>query len=183
MRLDIVLPWGANLGTAGDDPIRLLTELRENSAAAAGPAPRSASGTPDLTGMWLSAIADDLDAPPLQAWAADLQRKRSVIDGSKDYPGGFCLPASAAPVTRGFAYKIIQAPTEIVMLNENDTPGHRQIYLDGRPHPSNAEPTWLGYSTAHWEGETLVVDTTNFNDRAWLNITGVPHTENHGSAW
>jgi hypothetical protein len=61
-----------------------------------------------------------------------------------------------------------------------DNPGFRQVFLDGRGHPSNWEPTWMGHSIAKWEGDVLVVDTIGFNDRSWLGGIGggpVPHTE------
>src|SRR5206468_849171 len=54
---------------------------------------------------------------------------------------------------------------------------YRQIYLDGRKLPKDPNPTWLGYSVGHWEGETLVVESAGFNDRTWLDRVGHPHSE------
>jgi hypothetical protein len=98
-------------------------------------------------------------------------------NNSKDYPGGFCLPANAAPITRAFPYKFVQTPSLIVVLHESDTPGVRQIFLDGRGHPADMNPTWEGHSIGHWEGDTLVIDTAGYNDKSWLSLTGIPHTE------
>jgi hypothetical protein len=53
----------------------------------------------------------------------------------------------------------------------------RQIFLDGRVLSSNPNPTWLGYSVGHWEGDSLIVNTSGFNDRSWLDGLGHPHTE------
>ena len=53
----------------------------------------------------------------------------------------------------------------------------RIIYLGGRPHPAEVNPTWYGDSIAKWDGDTLVVDTVGFNDRTWLDSVGHPHTE------
>jgi hypothetical protein len=70
-------------------------------------------------------------------------------------------------------WKFAQTPSLLVMLFE-DLPGIRQIYLDGRPHPKDWKPTWMGHSVGHWEGDTLVVDTAGFNDKSWLGP--YPHT-------
>jgi hypothetical protein len=61
------------------------------------------------------------------------------------------------------------------MLLELDGP--RQIYLDGRKLEEDPNPSWLGHSAGHWEGDTLVVETNGFNDRTWLDIMGHPHSE------
>jgi len=53
----------------------------------------------------------------------------------------------------------------------------RQIYTDGRGLPKNPEPSWMGSSAGRWEGDTLVVDTAGFNDRAWLDGFGHPRSE------
>jgi hypothetical protein len=66
----------------------------------------------------------------------------------------------------------------IVVLYQGTTNSvHRTIFTDGRPLPQDPNPTWMGYSIGHWEGDTLVVDTAGFNDRGWLDIEGHPHTE------
>jgi hypothetical protein len=53
----------------------------------------------------------------------------------------------------------------------------RQVYTDGREHRTDLAPSWMGDSTGRWEGDTLVVETINFNDKTWLDRTGVPHSE------
>lgn len=174
--LDIHLPWGANLGAQGDDPILLLNEFRDRAAVPQGPTPRTREGKPDLSGIWINVYNPDDPPPPLKPWAAELHRQR-IENNSKDYPGGYCLPANAAPITRAFPYKFVQTPTLIVVLHESDTPGVRQIFLDGRGHPPDINPTWEGHSIGHWEGDTLVIDTSGYNDRSWLSLSGIPHTE------
>jgi len=72
-------------------------------------------------------------------------------------------------------FKLVQAPKTLVMLNE-DIFVYRQIHTDGRERPKDLDPTWMGYSIGHWEGDTLVVETANFNDKAWLPLNR-PHTE------
>jgi Carboxypeptidase regulatory-like domain len=178
LSLNLELPWGANLGAEGDDPILLLNEFRQRSSVASGPAPRTSDGKPDLSGIWINVFNPNTPPPPLQPWADQLLKKR-MADDSKDYPGAYCLPANAAPITRAFPYKFVQTPKLIVVMHENETPGTRQIFLDGRAHPDMniAEPTWQGHSIGHWEGDTLVVDTANYNDKAWLSLGGIPHTD------
>ena len=175
-RLDIRLPWGANLGTLADDPILLLNEFRERAAVPTGSTPRTREGQPDLSGIWINVYNPDTPPPPLQPWAAELLRQR-MENNSKDYPGAFCMPANAAPITRAFPYKFVQTPSLIVVITESDTPGVRQIFLDGRTHPADPNPTWQGHSIGRWEGDTLVVDTTGYNDKSWLSLSGIPHTE------
>src|SRR5437867_129299 len=73
-------------------------------------------------------------------------------------------------------FKIIQTPTEILMLYEVETI-FRQIFTDGRKLPADATPTWLGYSVGKWDGDTLVIDTIGFNDLSWLDARGHGHSE------
>ena len=74
--------------------------------------------------------------------------------------------------------KIVQSPAAIVILYESDG-SHRQILTDGRSLPKEiAQPSWMGYSVGKWEGDTLVVETTGFNDRTSLDTMGHPHSEN-----
>jgi len=72
--------------------------------------------------------------------------------------------------------KIIQTPGVIVILYEAQG-GVRQIFTDGRPLPNNdPQPWWYGYSIGHWDGDTLVVETTGFRDDVWLDVDGSPLT-------
>jgi hypothetical protein len=72
--------------------------------------------------------------------------------------------------------KIVQTPNLVVVLYEYETL-FRQIFTDGRALPDDPNPTWMGYSVGHWEGDTLVVTTAGFNDRTTLDLAGHPHTE------
>src|SRR5262249_37073975 len=110
---------------------------------------------------------------PQQPWAADIQKEMDKqLAGAN--PQSFCLPMSAMQFTLPFTQKIIQSPKLIVVMSEFDTPGYRQIFLDGRSLPKNWNPAWVGYSIGRWEGDTLVVEISGFNEAA----TGVGvHTE------
>ena len=72
--------------------------------------------------------------------------------------------------------EIVQTPKEVIEIFEYD---HlvRHIYIDGRPHPEDPDPTWMGNSVGHWEGDTLVVDGIGFNDKSWIDRVGHPHSE------
>ena len=82
------------------------------------------------------------------------------------------------PASRGAAFpmKIVQTPNLVVVLYEYQTL-YRQIFTDGRGLPEDPNPTWMGYSIGHWEGDTLVVNTAGYNDRTTLDLGGHPHTE------
>lgn len=114
------------------------------------------------------------DQAPLRPQAAEIFKRIQRTGETRPT----CLPVgipAAGLVSEPF--KISQSPRLMVILYESDGT-HRQIYLDGRPLPKEFElPAWLGYSTARWEGETLVVESAGFNDKTWLDLNGHPHSE------
>ena len=111
---------------------------------------------------------------PLRPEAAAIVKYR--MQSPLEYPHTQCLPGGIPLALLVFTFKIIQMPKEIVMLSETADPP-RQIHTDGRPLPKDPDPTWMGYSNGHWEGDTLVVDTNGLNDRAWLDAFGHPRSE------
>jgi len=116
------------------------------------------------------------DGLPFQPWAAELHRQR-VAENNKDNPDAHCLPMGIMqfhnhPEPR----KMIQTSQVIVILYEANA-GMRQIFLDGRPLPKDPDPWWYGYSTGHWEGDTLVVQSAGFRDLGWLDVEGSPLTD------
>ena len=85
-----------------------------------------------------------------------------------------CLPASPPRVPSKYPWRMIQTPTHkaathIFMLFEANIHSYRQIFMDGRRHPADLDPTWYGHSIGRWEGDTLVIDTVGFNDRGSLD--------------
>ena len=175
------------------------------------PAPKTAEGKPDLTGIWQNnrtvggTVAarssanppgsnEDLltiarrsafwnlgsqfkDGLPFTSYGAEIHRER-VADNSKDNPDAHCLPMGIMQFhNHGEPRKMIQTPQVIVILYEANA-GIRQIFTDGRTLPGkNADPWWYGYSTGHWEGDTLVVQSAGFRDLGWLDVEGSPLTE------
>jgi hypothetical protein len=150
------------------------------------PAPRSTDGHPDLSGIWepnanvyLRDIAIDLKpgAVPFQAWAKALYDQRTDGSHSKEDPDANCLPQGVPKIDAAPApWKIVQTPGTVVIVYEAFNLW-RQVFLDGRELDPNANPTWMGYSTGKWDGDTLVVDSRGFNGKAWLDQLGKPSTE------
>jgi hypothetical protein len=148
------------------------------------PAPRTADGKPDLSGVWqvrqgsyLVYVTSDLKPDEILPWAAAAYKK-SADTFRRDSDGIRCLPPGPKAGISGLAFpmKIVQTSNLVVVLYEYETI-FRQIFLDGRALPSDPNPTWMGYSVGHWEGDTLVVTTAGYNDRTTLDLGGHPHTE------
>jgi hypothetical protein len=141
-----------------------------------GPTPRTADGKPDLSGVWFAQRTVDPGKPESLPWVEALLKERAA-NYSKDSPGSHCLTRGVAAAGALFPYQLVQTRSLLVMLFEDDIPSHREVYLDGRGHPKDPNPSWMGHSIGHWEGDTLVVDTVGFNDKSWLDNVGHAHTE------
>jgi hypothetical protein len=147
------------------------------------PAPRAANGKPDLSGLWqinagsgyVVNIAADLPADSVQPWADALYQKRVKDLGVDDPWTVQCLPLGPRQLVNGGIARILQTPALIAILYEDLT--YRQIFLDGRELPRDPNPTWQGYSVGHWDGDTLVVESTGYTDRSWMDMGGHPHSE------
>jgi hypothetical protein len=101
-----------------------------------------------------------------------------AIDSKKD-PWKMCQPVGPFRMmaTEQIKIELVPVSAKIVMLFEDLSHGMmRTIYLQ-RGHPAKLEPTWLGDSVGRWESDTLVVDTTGFNDKTWLNEEGAQHSD------
>jgi Carboxypeptidase regulatory-like domain len=163
------------LDTLGDGR-EFRIDLLSPHPAPSGPTPRTAAGKPDLSGVWYAQRPVDPGKPEPLPWAEALLRERAANNG-KDAPGARCLSRGITNAGALFPYKLVQTPTLLVMLFEDDIPSHRQVFLDGRAHPKDPNPSWMGHSTGRWDGDVLVVDTIGFNDRSWIDAQGHPHTE------
>jgi hypothetical protein len=92
-------------------------------------------------------------------------------------PNFACLPPGVPNVyTHAYPVEILQVPGRAIMFFEYDHLA-RQIFTDGREHVQDANPTWMGDSIGKWDGDTLVIDSTGFNDKTWLDVAGHPHSE------
>jgi hypothetical protein len=175
LRLDFTL-LQVGLGTLGDgDRFIAAFFAGRRPAPPTGPVPRLADGTPDLSGYWFPQPNDESkpevrpEQPDPFPWAEAIRRERQASN-MRDLPDSRCLPAF------GFGPKFVHTPAILVMLGSTGGDSPRQIFLDGREHPKDLNPTWQGHSVGHWEGDTLVVDTVGFNGLGWI-YGGYPMTE------
>jgi hypothetical protein len=164
--------------------------------------PRTPDGKPDLTGVWQggsnrvgtweeanspAAGAEfgtgrggtplpPREPPPYQPWAAkkvlEFYNRRGIDD-----PEAHCLAPGVPRITTIglFPMEIVQTPKKVIMLYEVFSV-FRVIPIDTK-HPDDLEPSFMGDSVGHWDGDTLVVDVTSFNDKTWLGPVGSFHTE------
>ena len=150
----------------------------------AAPAPRTADGKSDLSGVWMIASGADTSNLPFQPWAADLQRKRAAEGGLND-PDGLCLPQGPLQYhVDPQPLKIVQTPAQILVIYESNY-GLRTIYMDGRTLPplGGPQPYWHGYSVGRWDGDTLVVESNNFHGVDPKQFHGVEPDSFHGVGW
>jgi hypothetical protein len=215
-----------------------IPKLADGKVDLKAPAPRTADGKPDLSGVWETAPCPDCAPPvidglsptpgsgqaaaltgrgtavapaapggagggrgrgnggfgrnifgnvggstpegeaPYQPWAKELVQKR-MADNSKDNPDAHCLPMGIMQMdSHPYPKKLIQTPTELLLIYEASGTTVREIFLDGRPLPKkeDVEPWYNGYSVGHWEGDTLVAETTGLMDDGWLDVRGSPLT-------
>src|SRR6266699_5052388 len=166
-------------------PARAIPRTSDGKPNLAAPAPRLADGRPDLSGIWeprgryVQNLAADLkpEEVPFQAWAKALFDERKNGSHSKEDQAAHCLPQGVPRINAAPApWKIVQTPGFIVIVYEAFTLW-RQIFLDGRELEEDATPTWLGYSTGKWDGDTLVVDPRGFDGMGWLDQLGKPSTD------
>ena len=105
--------------------------------------------------------------------AAAFKQHRS---SGREFTAAYCLPASLPATVSLFAFKMVQAPGQIVVIPGIDDPP-RQIYTDGRALPKEPDPNWTGYSVGSWQGDTLVVETAGITTRALLDAVGHPRSD------
>jgi len=179
-------------------PAAGIPRLPNGKPNLAAPAPRTNDGKPDLSGVW--DVLHNRPCPPegcadmwipqefldigwglkgglpYQPWAAETVKKRMAENRLSD-PNWKCLPTGIVRMyTTPLYRKIIQTSGLVLILNEREAM-YRQIFTDGRPLPEDPQPSWTGYSTGKWQGDTLVVQTSGFRDGIWLDANGSPLTE------
>jgi hypothetical protein len=159
-------------------------------AAASAPAPEH-----DLSGVWnmhstpaqrkYTGNTYTAEPPEMTPWGLQTYTANKPSNGPRthslkdtnDPVLKQCLPPGTPRIyLQPFPFQIVQIPKEILMFYEYDHTV-RQIFMDGRSHPSDITPTYLGHSIGKWEGDTLVVDTVGFNDKTWLDRDGHPHSD------
>jgi hypothetical protein len=170
-----------------------IPRLPDGKPNLTAPTPRTADGKPDLSGIWTKEARNALDyfydlAKDLKPedvvmtpWARAIAQQREARNHVDD-PFGYCVAPPGVPridVSPPGAIKILQTPVVTALLYDLDTgPTFRQVHTDGRPLPENPEPTWLGYSIGHWDGDVLVVETAGFRDGGWIDTQKArPHSD------
>jgi hypothetical protein len=151
-------------------------------------------GEPDLSGVWQQRFVNQNGRPvvgldladfteiPYQPWSQQKYDYNKTPAGQVFDPESACLPAGV-PRSTGLPYpfRLLQQPGLIAMLMEGNVHSYRLISMQDhtgvKPRPQDLNPTWMGHSTGHWEGPTLVVDTAGFNDKTWLDPGGHVHTD------
>jgi hypothetical protein len=162
--------------------------------------PRLQDGKPDFSGIWISdrtkpgekTVSDASSLPsgwqmanlgknmegglPYQPWLVPIVKERTA-NLALDDPHIRCLPdnflrAYGLPHMLKFVHK----PGLLIMLNEMNA-GYRQVFTDARPLPDQPAPAWQGYSSAKWNGDTLVIDTIGLRDDTWIDWNGSVLTE------
>ena len=150
-----------------------------------GPTPRLPDGSVDLSGLWQGGGSggDIAQGLPKGETIPLLPEAKTLMDARKsgDDPEANCLP-TGVPRVAPYPWRIVQSPafkkaTHLYFLFEGNIHSFRQIFMDGRKHPDDPDPTWYGHSVGHWEGDTLVIDTVGYNDKFWFDFRGHPHTE------
>ncbi|HVZ20956.1 MAG TPA: hypothetical protein VG871_07835 [Vicinamibacterales bacterium] len=162
-------------------------------------APKTPDGKPDFSGIWLTdhtncksqnqdtLVCETGELPmgkegldigntlpgglPYQPWLAALSKERSA-NHAEDDPHLRCYPDTfVRAYNMPHMVKFVQTPALLVELDEMNA-NYRQVFMDGRPLPDDPTPSWQGYSTAKWEGDTLVVNSNGFRDDLWLDWKG-----------
>jgi hypothetical protein len=179
-------------------PTAGVPTTREGKPDLTAPTPRTSDGKPDFSGIWdvehnrpcPPLGCQDMEVPqefvnigwslkeglPYQRWAVEARKARTAENG-KDDPTSHCLPGGVVKShTTPLLKKFVQVPGLLVILKEHDKT-YRQIFTDGRPLPEVEQPSFDGYSTGKWDGDTLVVQTVGFKDGMWLDRSGSPMTD------
>jgi hypothetical protein len=153
-----------------------IPRLPDGKPNLAALAPRTPDGKPDLYGIWEREGAGQV------AIAASVKPEDVILtpeaQAQRRQPKGsyLCLPESLPQRTAALPFKILTLRGMVVILYEVQTT-YRQIFTDGRELPKDPNPTWTGYSVGKWDGDTLVVDTTGFNDAESILPERRPHSD------
>jgi hypothetical protein len=164
-----------------DYPTPGIPRTHDGKPNLSAPAPRTPDGKPDLSGVWEHLNArttayylDGIDIP-WQPGSLSLFQHRTE-DNQLENPESKCLPRGIPKADAFDVHKIVQTPGLVLILYEYQNT-FRQIFTDGRKLPVDPNPTWMGYSVGHWEGDTLVVESNGFNGKAWLSGRGNPTSD------
>jgi hypothetical protein len=184
-------------------PTARVPRAADGKVDVAAPTPRLADGKPDLSGIWTAANPNPTtgtgNAP---SDGHDITSSRYMANFGVDLPGGLPYQPWLVPIVKertenlaiddphirclpdhflrayGLPHllKFVHTPDLLVVLNEMNA-GYRQVFTDARPLPEDPAPSWQGYSSAKWSGDTLVIDTIGVRDDTWIDWNGSVLTE------
>jgi hypothetical protein len=152
------------------------------NAAPALPVPRWPDGKPRLSalpglrGLWNGGGGGAAEIP-YQPWARAMMEFRQENEME---PHTRCKPSGGPrQFLTPYGVEILDVPElqRIFIMDVGGPHTYRVIFMDGRPHPKDLQPSYYGHSIGRWEGDTLVVDTVGFNERFWMDRWAAPHTE------
>jgi hypothetical protein len=168
---------------------------KQQAVPEGGPAPRTADGHPDLSGVWFGgragghtdspALRRQFDPkvtpeepPPFQPWAAAKIKAMTGTDYELGRASVNCLPRGVPGMflINPYPFQIVQTPGLFVQLDELNN-NFRAVHTDGRPHNPDPDPAFDGDEVGHWEGDTLVIDVISIDERTWNNFTGWFHSD------
>jgi hypothetical protein len=184
---------------AGVTALAFSSALPARTAQQSGPAKPAAATAPapehELSGVWnmhstpaqrkYTGSTYTAEPPEMTAWGNEKYLANKPSNGPRthslketdDPVLRQCLPPGTPRIyLQPFPFQMVQTPKEILMIFEYDHTV-RQIFMDGRAHPEDITPTYMGNSIGKWDGDTLVVDTVGFNDKTWLDRDGHPHSD------
>jgi len=182
--------------------VLLMATLCATATSAAAQAPpsmaisRTPDGKPDLSGFWQVSNTAAWDIQdhraqkgipagqgvvegneiPYQPWAAAKKKENFENRATADPEAKCNLPGVPRLTYMPFPFQIVQTPRDLMLLHEY-VHAVRTIHADGSAHPAGPFEWWLGDSRGHWEGDTLVVDIVQFNDRTWFDRSGNFHSD------
>src|SRR5437660_5857583 len=156
-----------------------------------GPTPRTADGHPDLSGVWFPGTTGGYDTsnppaqrqvdpkvtpeekPPFQPWAAAKIKSMTPVDFELGRASVNCMPRGTPSMflMNPYPTKLVQTRDELIQLNELNS-NFRVIHTDGRAHTKNPDPTFNGDASAHWDGDTLVIDVRSEEHTSELQSRG-----------
>lgn len=190
-----VLPAAAQEGQGAKPSDSGAAKLKPQPMPKGGPAPRSADGHPDLSGVWFpgtaggftfnAALKRQFDAkatpeepPPFQPWAAAKIKAMTTTDYELGRASVNCLPRGVPGMflIDPYPIQLVQTPGLFVQLDELNN-NWRVVHTDGRAHNPEPDPSFNGDEVGHWDGDTLVIDVIGIDERTWNNFTGWFHSD------
>jgi hypothetical protein len=191
----VMTPAAAQEGPGGKPSEPGAAKSKPQSVPKGGPAPRTADGHPDFSGVWFPgtaggfsfnpALRRQFDAkvtpeepPPFQPWAAAKIKAMTTTDYELGRASVNCMPRGVPGMflIDPYPFQLVQPPGLFVQLDELNN-NWRVVHTDGRPHNPEPDPSFDGDEVGHWEGDTLAIDVIGIDERTWNNFTGWFHSD------